>query len=257
MTNLSSIYPSSGSLPAQRNPAASAASGAPTSTASAFSAVLAALEGAAKPATATPTSPAAPGATTPTTTASPWDKWGHLDPPTGHYVDNVTGRHAYYGPDGEPGTAWAPDQPIPTGMAVVRQPDGSWAAFKPGDFAYADTSRAANNSVLPVPTTTAAALTPPKTGDPSPAGWGSTYQPPQAGSGIDTTKLIPGLTATYGAASGGLFPSPPTDPASGYVAVSATNQIPAVGEIDSFLASDGNVYYRVVNRSPQGVTYSH
>jgi hypothetical protein len=69
--------------------------------------------------------------------------------------------------------------------------------------------------------------------------------------------VIPGLTATYGAATGGLFASPSTDPASGYVAQDSSHQPPAVGEIHSFLASDGKTYYRVVNRTPTGVTYSH
>ena len=82
-------------------------------------------------------------------------------------------------------------------------------------------------------------------------------EPPRPGSGIDTSKLVPGLTATYGAATGGLFYSPPIDPASGFVAEDAQHQPPAVGEIHSYLASDGKVYYRVVNRSPTRVTYSH
>jgi len=97
----------------------------------------------------------------------------------------------------------------------------------------------------------------PSVGDPSPAGWGSTYEPPTPGSGIDTSKLVPGLTATYGAATGGLFSSPPANPASGYVAESGANHPPSVGEIDIYLASDGHQYYRVVNRSSTGTTYSH
>ena len=91
----------------------------------------------------------------------------------------------------------------------------------------------------------------------SDAGWGSVLEPPRPGSGIDTTKVVPGLTATYGAATGGLFASPPTNPASGYVAEDSSHHPPAVGEIHSFLASDGKSYYRVVNRTPSGVTYSH
>jgi hypothetical protein len=91
----------------------------------------------------------------------------------------------------------------------------------------------------------------------SDAGWGSVLEPPRPGSGIDTTKLIPGLTVTYGAATGGLFASPPTNPASGYVSADAHNKPPAVGEIDSFLSSDGKTYYRVVNRTPTGTSYSH
>jgi hypothetical protein len=101
-----------------------------------------------------------------------------------------------------------------------------------------------------------AAPTPPR-GAGSDAGWGSVLEPPRPGSGIDTTKLVPGLTATYGAATGGYFASPPTNPASGYVAEDSSHHPPAVGEIHSFLASDGKSYYRVVNRTPTGVTYSH
>ena len=82
-------------------------------------------------------------------------------------------------------------------------------------------------------------------------------EPPRPGSGIDTSKLVPGSTALYGAATGGLFWSPPTDPASGFVAEDAQHQPPAVGEIHSYLASDGKVYYRVVNRTPTMVTFSH
>ena len=100
-------------------------------------------------------------------------------------------------------------------------------------------------------------IQPLQAGSPSAAGFGSVMEPPRAGSGIDTSKLVPGLTATYGAATGGLFASPPTNPGSGYVAVDSQHQAPAVGEIHSYLASDGKVYYRVVNRTPSGVTYSH
>src|SRR5258708_21102344 len=67
----------------------------------------------------------------------------------------------------------------------------------------------------------------PSVGNPSPVGWGSTYQAPRPGSGVDTTKTIPGLTATYGAATGGLFPSPPSDPASGFSQESPTEHPPA------------------------------
>ena len=94
-------------------------------------------------------------------------------------------------------------------------------------------------------------------GSPTAAGFGSVMEPPRPGSGIDTSRLVPGLTATYGAATGGLFASPPSNPASGYVAEGGQNQPPAVGEIDSYLASDGHTYYRVVNRAQTGVTFSH
>ena len=98
---------------------------------------------------------------------------------------------------------------------------------------------------------------PPRVGDSSPAGGGTIYQLPLAGSGIDPSKNIPGLSVPYGAATGGLFPSPPTDPTSGYVQLSATNQRPSIGEIDSYMSSDGHIYYRVVNRGHGVVTYSH
>ena len=120
----------------------------------------------------------------------------------------------------------------------------------------ADTSPSPEPSTAGTGRTAASGPAFPSVGDPSPVGWGSTYQAPLPGSGIDVTKDIPGLNVPYGAATGGLFASVP-DPASGYVQTSASNHPPAVGEIDSFLANDGHEYYRVVNRGPHGTTYSH
>ncbi len=82
-------------------------------------------------------------ATAPTDLGS-WGQWGHIDPATGAYLDNVTGRHAYYGPDGEPARAWQPGQAVAAGMQTVQQPDGTWALYRPGTFTYADAGRASN-----------------------------------------------------------------------------------------------------------------
>lgn len=107
------------------------------------------------------------------------------------------------------------------------------------------------------PSPSGVATVPASAGDPSAAGWGSVLEAPRAGSAINTSQLVPGLNVTYGAASNGLLSSPPTNSAGGFVAEDASNHPPSVGEIDSFLASDGRMYYRVVNRAAGGVTYSH
>jgi hypothetical protein len=135
-------------------------------------------------------------------------------------------------------------------------PLGAAAALIPIGLASASGYGQSGDPAPAVRTGKAPAPRLPSPGEQSAVGWGSSYQPPLPGSGIDTSKLVPGLTVTYGAATGGLFPSAPSAD-SGYVPVSTTNHPPARGEIDGFLGNDGHTYYRVVNRGPNGVTYSH
>ena len=62
----------------------------------------------------------------------------------GQLVDNVTGRPAFYGPNGEPAGA----APGP-GLTAYTMPDGRTAYYKPGNTAYGDTGRP--NAILGQP----------------------------------------------------------------------------------------------------------
>lgn len=58
----------------------------------------------------------------------------------GRYVDDVTGRPAYYGPNGQPGTATMSGQYT----QAYKMPDGRTAYYNPNSFGYSDPSRPAN-----------------------------------------------------------------------------------------------------------------
>lgn len=57
----------------------------------------------------------------------------------GRYVDNVTGRPAYYGPQGQPGTI----KPEGAYTQSYTMPDGRVAYYDPNSFGYKDPSRPA------------------------------------------------------------------------------------------------------------------
>lgn len=67
----------------------------------------------------------------------------------GQYVDTVTGELAYYGPKGEPGSAWTPGQNIPAGYEVHLMPDNRWSMYHPSVYNYpAGSNRPPNTPII-------------------------------------------------------------------------------------------------------------